>query len=116
LASRALGGLILAVGGSLLATTFGQTNHAVVGLILGLFAALARDLASVPMTRLETIALLTCTGLFFAALATSSFAPFVTSAMAGGGFGSAFPSRWCLHRTRQTSSASTESPRGRPGL
>ncbi len=98
IATWALGGLILSVGGSLLATTFGQTNHAVVGVVLGLFAAsgavaavLARDLAAAPMTRRGTIALIAGTGLFLAALATSSLTLFVVaSAVAGGGFGSAF--------------------------
>ena len=36
-----LGGLMLSVGGSLLATVFGQQNHAVVGLVLGAFAGAA---------------------------------------------------------------------------
>lgn len=97
-ATWALGGLILSVGGSLLASVFGQTNHAVVGAVLGVFAAsgavaavLARDLAPAPMTRAGTVALLGGTGLFVLALTSSSFAMFVlASAVAGGGFGSAF--------------------------
>jgi len=57
IATWALGGLILSLGGSVFATTFGQTNHAVVGFVLGLFAfsaalsaVLACDLAPNRMT------------------------------------------------------------------
>jgi MFS family permease len=41
----ALGGLILSLGGSLLATVFGQTNHAVIGLVIGLFPVSAAAVA-----------------------------------------------------------------------
>ena len=54
IATWALGGLILSVGGSLLGTVFGQTNHAVVGLVIGLFAgagAAARVSCSRPDAR-----------------------------------------------------------------
>lgn len=98
IATWALGGLILSLGGSLLNVVFGQTNHAVVGAVLGLFSAaaaaaavLARDVAPAPMTRAGTAALALGTGLFIAALASSSLAMFVlASLVAGGGFGSAF--------------------------
>jgi MFS family permease len=97
-ATWALGGLVLSVGGSLLGSVFGQTNHAVVGVVIGLFAAtgagsavLARDLPPARMTRLGTVALALGTTLFIAALAASSLAVFVIAAIAaGGGFGSAF--------------------------
>lgn len=98
IATWALGGLILSLGGSLLNVVFGQTNHAVVGAVLGLFSAagavaavLARDVAPAPMTRAGTAALALGTGLFTAALASSSLAVFVlASIVAGAGFGSAF--------------------------
>jgi MFS family permease len=77
---------------------FGQTNHAVVGLVIGLFAAagagaavLGRDLPPAPMTRLGTVALAAGTALFIVAVAASSLSTFVlASLVAGGGFGSAF--------------------------
>jgi len=97
-ATWALGGLILSVGGSLLGSVFGQTNHAVIGVVLGLFAAsgagaavLARDLAAAPMTRIGTEVLAVGALLFIVALASSSLTIFVlASVAAGGGFGSAF--------------------------
>jgi MFS family permease len=97
-ATWALLGLILSIGGSLLATTFGQTNHAVVGALLGLFAAsgaaaalVARDLAVALMTRLGTIGLIAGTAVFLAALAMSSLTLFIlASVVAGSGFGTAF--------------------------
>jgi MFS family permease len=98
IATWSLGGLVFSVGGSLLATVFGQTNHAVVGLVLGAFAAsgavaaiAARDLAPAPMTRIGTAALVVGVVLFVLALASTSLALFVVSAVvAGGGFGSGF--------------------------
>lgn len=97
-ATWALGGLILSVGGSLLGSVFGQSNHAVVGLVIGLFpvaaaavAVLGRDLAPSSMTRLGSAVLAVGTGLFLFALGWSSVALFVAaSIVAGGGFGSAF--------------------------
>jgi MFS family permease len=94
----ALGGLILSVGGSLLESVFGQSNHAVVGAVLGLFAAagaaaavLARNLTPEAMTRVGTATLVVGTALFIGALASSSLSIFViASVVAGGGFGSAF--------------------------
>jgi MFS family permease len=97
-ATWALGGLMLSVGGSLLGSVFGQANHAVVGAVLGMFAGsaavaavLARDLTPAPMTWIGLWALLLGTGLFLAALTASSVAIFVpASIIAGAGFGSAF--------------------------
>jgi MFS family permease len=97
-ATWALGGLIFSVGGSLLGSTFGQTNHAVVGGILGVFALSAaaasivvRDVLPAPMARIGTSALAGGTALFVVALAASSLALFVVAAVvAGSGFGAAF--------------------------
>jgi MFS family permease len=97
-ASWALGGLVLSVGGSLLGSVFGQSNHAVVGLVIGLFAGsgaatavLGRDLRPDEMTRVGTAALVIGTTLFIVALASSYLGIFViASLVAGGGFGPAF--------------------------
>jgi MFS family permease len=94
----ALGGLILSVGGSLLGSVFGQTNHGVIGLLIGLFpisaaaaAVLARDLSPSVMARLGGAVLAVGTGLFLLALAWSSIALFViASIVAGSGFGTGF--------------------------
>jgi MFS family permease len=94
----ALGGLILSVGGSLLAVVFGQGNHAVVGLVIGLFhfsaataALLARELSPSSMARVGGVALAVGTGLVLLALGTSSMTVFVAaSIIAGGGFGCGF--------------------------
>jgi MFS family permease len=94
----ALGGLILSVGGSLLAVVFGQSNHAVVGLVIGLFpfsaataALLARELSPPSMSRVGGVALAVGTCLFLLALGTSSISVFVVaSIIAGGGFGCGF--------------------------
>lgn len=94
----ALGGLILSVGGSLLGVVFGQSNHAVVGLVIGLFpfsattaALLARGLSPPSMARVGGVALAVGTGLFLLALGTASITVFVVaSIIAGGGFGSGF--------------------------
>jgi MFS family permease len=93
-----LGGLMLSVGGSLLAAIFAQHNHAVVGLILGLFAGTAasaslvlRDRAPEEMERFGINALVVGTGLFVLALVTTSLTAFVAGAViAGAGFGPAF--------------------------
>ena len=98
IATWALGGLVLSIGGSLLGGVFRQHNHAVVGVVLGLFAAAgavaavcARALAPDRMARLGTVALAVGTALFLLGLATSSLVTFViASVVAGGGFGSAF--------------------------
>jgi MFS family permease len=97
-ATWALGGLILSVGGSLLATVFGQTNHGVVGLVIGLFpvsaataALLARNLTSVTMSRLGSALLVVGTSMFLLALGSSSIGLFVVASfIAGSGFGTAF--------------------------
>jgi Major Facilitator Superfamily len=97
-ATWALGGLILSVGGSLLVAVFGQTNHAVVGAVIGLFpfaaataAVLARELPPASMTRFGTAALAVGACLFLLALALSSIALFVVaSIVAGAGFGCGF--------------------------
>jgi len=97
-ATWALGGLILSVGGSLLAAVLGQANHAVVGLLIGSFpfaaataALVARDLAPSTMERVGGAALAVGTGLFLLALGTSSIAAFVVAALvAGAGFGCGF--------------------------
>jgi MFS family permease len=93
-----LGGLMFSVGGSLLAVVFGQHNHAVAGLVLGLFAGTAavsslvlRDRAPEEMERFGTAALFVGTALFGFALATTSLTAFVAAAvLAGTGFGPAF--------------------------
>jgi hypothetical protein len=97
-ATWALGGLILSVGGSLLGGVFGQGNHAVVGVVIGVFplsgaaaALLARDLSPSPMARIGIATLAVGSGLFLLAIGSSSIAVFVVaSIVAGGGFGSAF--------------------------
>jgi MFS family permease len=97
-ATWALGGLILSVGGSLLGTVFGQSNHGVVGIVIGLLplsaalaALLVRDLAPSTMARLGDAFLAVGSGLFLIALWSSSTPLFVVaSIVAGGGFGSAF--------------------------
>jgi MFS family permease len=94
----ALGGLVLSVGGSLLATVFGQNNHGVIGLVIGLFpvsaaaaAVLARNSSASVMTRFGSAALAIGTGVFLVALGWSSIALFVVAAIvAGGGFGTGF--------------------------
>jgi MFS family permease len=98
IATWALGGLILSVGGSLLGTVFDVRNHAVAGAIIGLFAGSSaaaavavRDLRPASMTRLGTTALAIGTGVFISALAASSLTVFVLAcAVTGAGFGSAF--------------------------
>lgn len=93
-----LGGLMFSVGGSLVAGVFGQTNHAVAGLVLGLFAGSAaagsvalRNLLPGTMARIGTTLLVAGTTLFVVALATESLAVFVLAAViAGAGFGPAF--------------------------
>jgi MFS family permease len=94
----ALGGLFLSLGGSLVATVFGQTNHAVIGLVIGLFpvsaaaiALLVRDLRPWAMARLGSAGLVIGTGLILLSLVWSSIALFViASIVAGAGLGSGF--------------------------
>ncbi|HKC27964.1 MAG TPA: MFS transporter [Jatrophihabitans sp.] len=93
-----LGGLMLSVGGSLLTVVFGQHNHAVVGLIVGVFALAAavtsillRNLTPQKMATTGTVLLFVGTVLFAVALASESLAAFVLGAViAGAGFGPAF--------------------------
>ena len=94
----ALGGLVLSVGGSLLATVFGETNDAVIGLVIGLFpisaavtATLARDMSPPAMARLGSATLAVGTGLFLVAVGSSSMSLFVVaSIVSGAGFGPGF--------------------------
>jgi MFS family permease len=94
----ALGGLVLSVGGSLVPAVFGEANHAIVGLVIGLFAGagsvaavLTRDLSAELMSKIGPAALLVGTVLLLVALSTSSFAVFLVGALvAGGGFGVGF--------------------------
>jgi MFS family permease len=93
-----LGGLMFSVGGSLLGSVFGQRNHAVVGLVLGLFAGAAavgsvllRNATPIAMARIGTRFLVVGTALFLVALASESLTVFViAAAIAGFGFGPAF--------------------------
>jgi MFS family permease len=93
-----LGGLILSVGGSVIANVFGQQNHAFVGVVLGGFAGAGaigsvalREITPARMARLGTFTLLVGVTLFVVALATSSLALFVPAAVVAGlGFGPAF--------------------------
>jgi hypothetical protein len=97
-ATWALGGLNLSVGGSLLVAVFGLSNHAVVGVVIGLFpfssaiaALLGRNLLPSSMSRIGGAALVVGTVLFLIALGTSSIAIFVlASIVSGGGFGYGF--------------------------
>ena len=98
LSTWALGGLIFSVGGSLIASVFSQTNEAVIGLVLGVFALAGAAAATAVSTlaphvvsTLGTAALVAGTILFLTGIETGSFTVFVASAVvAGGGFGSAF--------------------------
>lgn len=98
IATWALGGLMLSVGGSLLSEVFGVTDHALVGLVVGGFAGagagaavLARNLDPERMARFGTLLLATGTLGFLAGLLTSSLTVFVIAALAAGaGFGSGF--------------------------
>ncbi len=93
-----LGGLMFSVGGSLLAVTFAEHNHAVTGLVLGLFAGTAavsslvlRDHSPEAMERIGAAALFAGTVLFTLSLAMTSLSVFVAAAVvAGTGFGPAF--------------------------
>lgn len=93
-----LGGLVFSVGGSLLAAVFHQSNHSVIGLVLGLFAAsaavsalLLRNLAPSTMTRVGTVGLVAGIALVVLALASTSLTAFVVgAAVAGAGWGPAF--------------------------
>jgi MFS family permease len=98
IASWALGGMILSLGGSLLGVVFGVTNHAEVGLLIalvptaGALAALVlRDVSAGPMARIGTVALVVGAALVLVSLATSALWLFVIAALvAGAGFGVGF--------------------------
>ena len=98
IASWALGGMVLSLGGSVLAAVFGLTNHGETGLLIAVMPAagagaafLLRDLAPAPMTRVGTIALVAGAALLVVALATSSLWVFVVAAVVSGvGFGLGF--------------------------
>ncbi len=98
LSTWALGGLVLSVGASVVRTVFGQSNSAVVGLVLGIFAgsgAVAAVLLSArqppQLERFGAAGLALGTAMFLTALATSSFGLFVAaSVVAGSGFGAGF--------------------------
>jgi MFS family permease len=93
-----LGGLMLSVGGSLLATVFDQGNHAVVGLVLGSFAGAAalastllRNRTPQFMTGLGTGLLVAGAGAVALSVVTVSWPVFVVgTVVAGAGFGPAF--------------------------
>jgi MFS family permease len=93
-----LGGLMLSVGGSLLAVTFGQANHAVVGAVIGSFAVAAalgsvllRDRSPEAMSRIGTALLVAGVASFVLAVAATSLTLFVAGAVVAGlGFGPAF--------------------------
>ena len=93
-----LGGLMLSVGGSLLATVFDQGNHAVVGLVLGSFAGAAalastllRNRTPQFMTGLGTGLLVAGASAVALSVVTVSWPVFVVgTVVAGAGFGPAF--------------------------
>jgi len=94
----ALGGLVLSVGGSLLGVVFGETNGAIVGLVIGLFpisaalaATIAHDVSPPTMARLGSAILAVGAGVFLLAVGLSSMALFVVaSIVSGSGFGPGF--------------------------
>lgn len=93
-----LGGLMLSVGGSLLAGVFGQQNHAVIGGVLGSFAGAAalastllRHRSPQFMTTVGSGLLVVGAGAVALAVATASAPLFVAgTVVAGTGFGPAF--------------------------
>lgn len=98
IATWALGGLVLSIGGSLLAALFGVTNHAWVGVVLAVLPAVGalgalvlRDVAPAPMVRIGSAALVLGAVGVLVALLTSTLAVFVVAvAVAGFGFGTGF--------------------------
>jgi MFS family permease len=97
-ATWSLGGLVLSLGGSLLGSVFGQLNHAVIGLVIGIFSlsgaistVLVRKLSPASMVQLSGAVLVIGTSLFVVALWWPSFTLFVVaSVVAGAGFGPGF--------------------------
>jgi MFS family permease len=97
-ATWALGGLMLSIGGSVVRGVFGQTNSAVVGLVLGIFAGagavtgvLVTNWKPARIERYGTVTLVAGTAVFLTALAVSSLTLMVVaSIVAGSGFGAGF--------------------------
>jgi MFS family permease len=93
-----LAGWMFSIGGSLLTVVFGQTNHAIVGLVLGLFAGSGAVAAVVlrgqtpeTMTRAGITGMFVGAVLFALALATSSLPIFLVGAViAGAAYGLGF--------------------------
>lgn len=93
-----LGGLMLSVGGSLLANVFGQHNHAVVGVVLGAFAGAAALACTLLRNRSPEFMSILGSGLLVVgtlavvlSVATTSAVVFVAgTVVAGSGFGPAF--------------------------
>lgn len=93
-----LGGLMLSVGGSLLATVFGMQNHAVIGAVLGAFAGSAALASTLVRRRTPEFMTMLGSGLLVGgaavvalAVATGSAPLFVAgTVVAGSGFGPAF--------------------------
>jgi MFS family permease len=98
IATWALGGLMLSIGGSVVRSVFGQPNSAVVGLVLGIFAGagavtgvLVTSWAPARIERYGTVVLVVGTAMFLTALAVTSLPLFVAaSVVAGSGFGAGF--------------------------
>ncbi|NHA68958.1 MFS transporter [Phycicoccus sp. CMS6Z-2] len=98
LSTWSLGGLMLSVSGSVLATQLGETNHAVSGVVIALFtgagataALLGRDRSSALLARGGLGALVVGVAAFVLALVLSSLALLVVAVVvAGTGFGAAF--------------------------
>lgn len=97
-ATWALGGLLLSVGGSVIGRVFGEESDAVTGLVLGVFA-LTGALGSLAVSSFDpqrislfgTGALAPGAALFLAGIATRSFPVFVIAVvLSGAGFGPAF--------------------------
>lgn len=98
IATWALGGLVLSIGGSVIRSVFDESNSAVVGLVLGIFAGagaltgvLVTNWTPASIQRYGTVTLVLGTAVFITALAVSSLTLFVVaSVVAGSGFGAGF--------------------------
>ena len=96
--SWALNGLTLSVGASLLGTVFRQSNHGVIGIVIGLFtlspaaaSIVERDMSPLTMARLGSAVIAVGAVLFVLALAWTSIALFVAALIVGGGgFGTGY--------------------------
>lgn len=97
-ATWALGGLILSIGGSLVGSVFGQRDEAVIGVLLSVFSLAATVVAALlsnvdpgAASRLGSAALVLGTALFVAALLdTGLWLLIIALVVAGGGFGLSF--------------------------